>query len=83
MHQVVGFRRKFCIKLLYLIEKQEKKKNTASGGVSKKILHWIILSNGEVEKEGNKCWVFRENVVLNYYILWKNKERMNEENVGL
>lgn len=51
--------------------------------VSKKILHWIILFNGEVEKEGNKCWVFRENVVLNYYILWKNKERMNEENVRL
>ena len=72
---MTGFWRKCYIELLYLMEKYEK--NASHGRVSKKMLHWIIVSEGQMKKEYIKWWGFEENVALNYCIWWRN------ENVAL
>ena len=72
----MGFWRKCYIELLYLMEKYEK--NASRGRVSKKMLHWIIVSDGQMKKEYIKWWGFEENVALNYCIWWRNEERIHQ-----
>ena len=89
MHHMVGFRRRCCIELLYLKDKW--RKNTSSGGVSKKMLHWIIVSDGEMKmlhwiivsdgemkKEYIKWWGFKEKCCIDYCIWWRNEEKIHQ-----